>query len=363
MTTPTLSEHPRHRRRRPRACARVEARAEPARDARATSRPATPARRASRASSTCRSTAIAELVAFAREKAIELTVVGPEAPLAAGVVDAFRASGPADLRPDARRGAARELEGLRQGVHGAPRHSDGALRDVLRRRAKRTPTSMRRRADRRQGRRPRRRQGRRRRRRPQPRRTPRSTRCSSTTRWATPARAWSSRSASTGEEASFIVMVDGAHVLPLASSQDHKRLRDGDSGPNTGGMGAYSPAPVVTPALHARIMREVILPDGAGHGGRRHPLQRLPLRGRDDRCGRPAEGARVQLPDGRSGNAADHGAAEDRSRRPRSSTRWTARSTASRPSGTGAPRSVSCSRRTAIRTRRARATRSAASTR
>ena len=63
-----------------------------------------------------------------------------------------------------------------------------------------------------------------------------------------------------GEEASFIVMVDGTNVLPLASSQDHKRLRDGDTGPNTGGMGAYSPAPVVTPALHARIMREIILP-------------------------------------------------------------------------------------------------------
>ncbi len=63
-----------------------------------------------------------------------------------------------------------------------------------------------------------------------------------------------------GEEASFIVMVDGRNVLPLASSQDHKRLRTGDQGPNTGGMGAYSPAPVVTPALHARIMREVILP-------------------------------------------------------------------------------------------------------
>jgi phosphoribosylamine--glycine ligase len=63
-----------------------------------------------------------------------------------------------------------------------------------------------------------------------------------------------------GEEASFIVMVDGAHVLPLASSQDHKRLLDGDHGPNTGGMGAYSPAPVVTPAIHARIMREIIMP-------------------------------------------------------------------------------------------------------
>jgi phosphoribosylamine---glycine ligase len=63
-----------------------------------------------------------------------------------------------------------------------------------------------------------------------------------------------------GEEASFIIMADGSHVLPLATSQDHKRLEDGDHGPNTGGMGAYSPAPVVTPAIHARIMREVIEP-------------------------------------------------------------------------------------------------------
>jgi phosphoribosylamine--glycine ligase len=63
-----------------------------------------------------------------------------------------------------------------------------------------------------------------------------------------------------GEEASFIVMVDGKHVLPLASSQDHKRLLDGDKGPNTGGMGAYSPAPVVTPEIHARVMREIIMP-------------------------------------------------------------------------------------------------------
>jgi phosphoribosylamine--glycine ligase len=63
-----------------------------------------------------------------------------------------------------------------------------------------------------------------------------------------------------GEEASFIVMSDGAHVLPLATSQDHKRLCDGDHGPNTGGMGAYSPAPVVTPKVHARVMREIIMP-------------------------------------------------------------------------------------------------------
>jgi phosphoribosylamine--glycine ligase len=67
-----------------------------------------------------------------------------------------------------------------------------------------------------------------------------------------------------GEEASFIVMVDGKHVLPLASSQDHKRLLDGDQGPNTGGMGAYSPAPIVTPQLHARVMREIILPTVQG---------------------------------------------------------------------------------------------------
>lgn len=63
-----------------------------------------------------------------------------------------------------------------------------------------------------------------------------------------------------GEEASFIVMVDGRHVLPLATSQDHKRLLDGDQGPNTGGMGAYSPAPAVTAELHARVLREIIAP-------------------------------------------------------------------------------------------------------
>ncbi|MDR3351837.1 MAG: phosphoribosylamine--glycine ligase, partial [Zoogloeaceae bacterium] len=67
-----------------------------------------------------------------------------------------------------------------------------------------------------------------------------------------------------GEEASFIVMVDGKHILPLASSQDHKRIGDGDTGPNTGGMGAYSPAPVVTPEIHAKVMREIISPTVKG---------------------------------------------------------------------------------------------------
>ncbi len=67
-----------------------------------------------------------------------------------------------------------------------------------------------------------------------------------------------------GEEASFICMVDGVHALPMASSQDHKRVGEGDTGPNTGGMGAYSPAPVVTPEVHARVMREVIEPTVRG---------------------------------------------------------------------------------------------------
>ena len=67
-----------------------------------------------------------------------------------------------------------------------------------------------------------------------------------------------------GEEASFICMVDGKHALPMATSQDHKRVGDGDSGPNTGGMGAYSPAPVVTAAVHARVMQEIIEPTVRG---------------------------------------------------------------------------------------------------
>jgi len=74
-----------------------------------------------------------------------------------------------------------------------------------------------------------------------------------------------------GEEASFIAMVDGEHILPMASSQDHKAMGDGDTGPNTGGMGAYSPAPVVTPALHQRIMDEVMTPTVAGMAAEGYP--------------------------------------------------------------------------------------------
>ncbi|HET9820544.1 MAG TPA: phosphoribosylamine--glycine ligase [Burkholderiaceae bacterium] len=75
-----------------------------------------------------------------------------------------------------------------------------------------------------------------------------------------------------GEEASFIVVADGRHALALATSQDHKRIGDGDTGPNTGGMGAYSPAPVVTPDVHARVMREIIDPTIAGMAAEGHPF-------------------------------------------------------------------------------------------
>jgi phosphoribosylamine--glycine ligase len=75
-----------------------------------------------------------------------------------------------------------------------------------------------------------------------------------------------------GEEASFIVVSDGQRVLPLATSQDHKRIGDGDTGPNTGGMGAYSPAPVVTPNVHARVMQEIVLPTIAAMAAEGHPF-------------------------------------------------------------------------------------------
>jgi phosphoribosylamine--glycine ligase len=75
-----------------------------------------------------------------------------------------------------------------------------------------------------------------------------------------------------GEEASFIVVSDGQRVLPLATSQDHKRIGDGDTGPNTGGMGAYSPAPVVTPNVHARTMHEIIRPTIAAMAAEGHPF-------------------------------------------------------------------------------------------
>ena len=203
-------------------------------------------------------TAIPELVAFAQQEKIHLTVVGPEAPLAAGVVDAFRAAGLKIFGPTQ---AAAQLESskdfakafmLRHGIptaayatftqaqdahayidqHGAPIviKADGlaAGKGVV---VAQTLGEAHAAVDRMFG--------------------------------EAGARVVIEECLS-GEEASFIVLVDGEHVLALATSQDHKRLLDHDQGPNTGGMGAYSPAPVVTPELHARIMREVIMPTVQG---------------------------------------------------------------------------------------------------
>jgi phosphoribosylamine--glycine ligase len=208
-------------------------------------------------------TAIADLVEFARQEKIALTVVGPEAPLAAGVVDAFRAAGLKIFGPTK---AAARLESSKDFAkafmvrHGIPTAAYATFTDA------RPAHDY---IDR---------QG-----------TPIVIKADGLAAGKgvvvaqTPEEAHAAvdmmlggnklGAAGTrvvieeclgGEEASFIVMADGRHVLPLATSQDHKRLLDGDRGPNTGGMGAYSPAPVVTPELHARVMREVIQPAIAG---------------------------------------------------------------------------------------------------
>lgn len=205
----------------------------------------------------------AALIAFAQQENIYLTVVGPEAPLAAGIVDAFRAAG---LRIFGPTRAAAQLESskdfakqfmLRHGIptaryatfeqpdearayvrkHGAPivikadglaagkgvvvaMHEDEAYAAID---AMLGQGSL-----------------------------------------GTAGARVVIEECLFGEEASFIVMVDGKHILPMASSQDHKRLLDNDRGPNTGGMGAYSPAPVVTPRIHDKVMREIIEPTVAG---------------------------------------------------------------------------------------------------
>ena len=204
-------------------------------------------------------TDIPDLIEFVKREHIELTVVGPEAPLAAGVVDAFRAAGLKIFGPTK---AAAQLESSK----------DFAKRFMTRHRI---PTAF-----------------------------------FETFSEIAPAKAYIEKHGApivikadglaagkgvvvamtkaeafdavdmmlsdnklgdagarvvveeflSGEEASFIVMVDGKNVLAMATSQDHKRLLNGDNGPNTGGMGAYSPAPVVTPEIHARVLREVIQP-------------------------------------------------------------------------------------------------------
>jgi len=205
---------------------------------------------------------LAGLVALARDQDVALTIVGPEAPLVTGVVDAFAAAG---LRCFGPRQAAARLEGSKAFTkeflarHGIPTAGYRRFtRDDF------DPAYL------------------------QSQRGPIVVKADGLAAGkgviiaATPDEAIAAardmfagafgaagdavvvEEFLEGEEASFIVMVDGEHVLPLATSQDHKRLGDGDTGPNTGGMGAYSPAPVVTEALHQRIMREVIWPTVRG---------------------------------------------------------------------------------------------------
>jgi phosphoribosylamine--glycine ligase len=205
---------------------------------------------------------IAGLVELARREAVALTIVGPEAPLVAGVVDAFAAAGLPCFGP---RRAAAQLEGSKAYTkeflarHGIPTAAYARFtRDSFDPgwvRAQRMPIVVK--AD--------------------GLAAGKGVVIAATAEEAIAtaegmfAGAFGAAGDTIvveefleGEEASFIVMVDGEHVLPLATSQDHKRLRDGDAGPNTGGMGAYSPAPVVTPAMHERIMDEVIWPTVRG---------------------------------------------------------------------------------------------------
>jgi len=204
-------------------------------------------------------TAIPDLITFAQREQIDLTVVGPEAPLAVGIVDDFRAAGLKIFGPTQ---AAAQLESSKDFAkkfmvrhhiptafyqtfseiadacayvekHGAPivikadglAAGKGVVVAMTVREAHEAITMM-----------------------------------LSDNKLGDAGARVIIEEFLIGEEASFIVMVDGKHVLPLATSQDHKRLLDGDHGPNTGGMGAYSPAPVVTPKLHSRVLREVILP-------------------------------------------------------------------------------------------------------
>jgi phosphoribosylamine---glycine ligase len=202
---------------------------------------------------------VAELVAFAKREGIYLTVVGPEAALAAGVVDAFRDAG---MRIFGATRAAAQLESSKDfakafmvrhniptALHRTFQSADLAKAFVAKRGA---PIVIK--AD--------------------GLAAGKGVVVAASVEEAQAAidRMMTQKSLGEagarvvieeflqGEEASFIVMSDGTSVLPLATSQDHKRLRDGDEGPNTGGMGAYSPAPIVTPKIHARVMREIIQP-------------------------------------------------------------------------------------------------------
>jgi phosphoribosylamine--glycine ligase len=201
----------------------------------------------------------AQLIEFARAERIAFTVVGPEAPLAAGIVDDFRTAG---LRIFGPTRAAAQLEWSkdfakqfmqRHGIPTAPHRSfDNARKAHEYIDARGAPIVVK--AD-----------GLAAGKGVVVAQTPEQARAAvtamlGTRKRGTPARCVVIEDFLDGEEASFIVVCDGRHTLALATSQDHKRLLDGDQGPNTGGMGAYSPAPVVTPEVHARVMREIIDP-------------------------------------------------------------------------------------------------------
>ena len=206
---------------------------------------------------------IATLVAFAKREAVALTIVGPEGPLAAGIVDVFTAAGLRIFGPTqaaARLESSKDFAKAFMARHGIPTAAYGTFTEAAAAHAfvtsrgapivvkadglaagKGVVVAM------------------------------REDDAHAAIDAMLPAGGAGSGGARgvieeflDGEEASFIVMADGASALALASSQDHKRLGDGDSGPNTGGMGAYSPAPVLTPTVHARIIREVIAPAIAG---------------------------------------------------------------------------------------------------
>ncbi|MDI4637037.1 MULTISPECIES: phosphoribosylamine--glycine ligase [Halomonadaceae] len=215
-------------------------------------------------------TDLAALEAFARDHAIDLTIVGPEAPLVEGVVDRFQAAGLAIFGPTQ---AAAQLEGSKSFTkdflarHAIPSADYQTFTDVEPALAylaekgapivikadglaagKGVIVAM------------------------------TAAEAEAAIRDMLEANAFGDAGARVvieefldGEEASFIVMVDGEHVLPMATSQDHKRAGDGDTGPNTGGMGAYSPAPVVTDVVYQRIMDEVILPTVKGMAAEGHP--------------------------------------------------------------------------------------------
>ncbi len=204
-------------------------------------------------------TAHADLVALVKSEGIGLTVVGPEAPLAAGVVDLFRAEGLKIFGPTK---AAAQLEASKDFAkrfmvrHGIPTAHYGTFTDAKAAHAwieeKGAPIVIK--AD--------------------GLAAGKGVVVAMTAKEAHDAIDLMLEGGGmgeaghrvvieefmAGEEASFIVMADGKTALPFASSQDHKRIFDGDRGPNTGGMGAYSPAPVVTPGVHARVMREIVNP-------------------------------------------------------------------------------------------------------